>query len=152
MGTMEIVRDFIFLGSKITADGECSLEIKRLLLLGRKTMTKLDSILKTCHCFATKVHLFKTVFFFPVIVFGCEWVIVVQSCLTLCNPMDWSLSGSSVHGFLQARLLEWVAISFSNGCQSWTINKAECWKIDAFELWFWRRLLRMPWTEAFNFN
>ena len=60
--------------------------------------------------------------------------------------MDYSPPGSPVHGILQVRILEWVAISFSNGCESWTIKKAERWKTDAFELWCWRRLLRVPWT------
>ena len=106
---------------------------------------------------------------------------VAQSCPTICGPMDCSLSGSSVHGIFQARVLEWIAISFSRGssrprnptqvsriagrrftiwatresmvfpvvmygCESWTIKKAECQIIDAFELWCWRRLLRVPWT------
>ena len=102
---------------------------------------------------------------------------VAQSCLTLCDPMDCSLPCSSVHGIFQARVLEWVAIAFSNdqprqhikkqrhyfankgpssqgygfsvvmyGCERWTIKKTECWRIDAFELWCWRRLLRVLWT------
>ena len=96
----ETVADFIFLGSKITADGDCRHEIKRRLLLGRKVMTNLDSILKSRDfTLPTKVHLVKAVVF-PVVMFGCE---------------------------------------------SWTI-KAECRRIDAFELWCWRRLLRVPWT------
>ena len=86
--TVETAADFLFLGSKITADGDCSHEIKRGLLLGRKVMTNLDSILKS----------------------ESE---VAQSCPTLCNPGDCSPPGSSVHGILQARILEWVAISFS---------------------------------------
>jgi len=99
--TVETVTDFIFLGSKITADGECSHEIKRCLLLGRKAMTNLDSILKSRDIILpTKVHLVKTMAF-PVVIYGCE---------------------------------------------SWTIKKAEHWRIDAFELWCWRRLLRVPWT------
>ena len=93
--------DFIFLGSKITADGDCSHEIKRCLLLGRKTMTNLDRILKSRDItLPTKVHLVKAAVF-PVFMYGCE---------------------------------------------SWTTKKAECWRIDAFELWCWRRLLRVPWT------
>ena len=97
---MEMVRDFIFLGSKITADGDCSHEIKRHLLLGRKIMTNLDSILKNRDItLPTKVHLVKAMVF-PVIMYGFE---------------------------------------------SWTIKKAECQRIDAFELWCWRRLLRVPW-------
>ena len=99
--TMETVTDFIFLGSKITADGDCSHEIKGLLLLGRKAMTKLDSILKSRDItLPTKAHLVKAMVF-PVVMYGCE---------------------------------------------NWTIKKAECQRIDAFELWCWRRLLRVPWT------
>ena len=99
--TMETVTDFILGGSKITADGECSHEIKRHLLLGRKVVTNLDSILKSRDItLPTKVHLVKAMVF-PVVMYGCE---------------------------------------------SWTIKKAECLRIDAFELWCWRRLLRVPWT------
>ena len=99
--TMETVMDFILGGSKITADGDCSHEIKRHLLLGRKAMTNLDSILRSRDItLPTKVHLVKAMVF-PVVMYGCE---------------------------------------------SWTIKKAECRKIDAFELWCWRRLLRVPWT------
>ena len=98
--TMETVRDFIFFGSKITADGDCSHEIKRQLLLGRKAMTNLDSILKIRDItLPKKVHLVKAMFF-PVVIYGCE---------------------------------------------SWTIKKAERQRIDTFELWCWRRLLRVPW-------
>ena len=97
----EIVRDFIFGGSKITADGDCSHEIKRHLLLGRKAMANLDSILKSRDItLPTKVCLVKAMVF-PVVMYGCE---------------------------------------------SWTIKKAECWRIDAFELWCWRRLVRVFWT------
>ena len=99
--SMETVRDFIFLGSKITADGDCSQEIKRCLLLGRKAMTNLDSILKSRDItLPTEVHLVKVTVFL-VVMYGCE---------------------------------------------IWTIKKAECRRIDAFELWYWRRLLRVPWT------
>jgi len=99
--TMETVTDFIFGGSKITADGDCSHEIKRPLLLGRKAMTNLDSILKSRDIsLPTKVYLVKTMVF-PVVMYGCE---------------------------------------------SWTIKKAERERIGAFELWCWRRLLRVPWT------
>ena len=99
--TMETVTDFIFLGSKITADGEHSHEIKRHLLLGRKAMTNLDNILKSRDItLPTKVHLVKALVF-PVVMYGCE---------------------------------------------SWTIKKAENRRTDAFELWCWRRLLRVPWT------
>ena len=98
---MEIVTDFILGGSQITADGDCSHENKRHLLLGRKTVTNLDSILKNRDItWLTKVLLVKALVF-PVVMYGCE---------------------------------------------SWTIKKAECQRIDAFELWCWRRLLRVPWT------
>ena len=98
---VDIMTDFIFLGSKITADSDCSFEIKRHLLLGRKTMTNLDSILESRDItLPTKVCLVKAVVF-PVVMYGCE---------------------------------------------SWTIMKAERRRIDAFELWYWRRLLRVPWT------
>uniref|UniRef100_A0AC11DWR6 Uncharacterized protein n=1 Tax=Ovis aries TaxID=9940 RepID=A0AC11DWR6_SHEEP len=99
--TVETVSDFIVLGSKITADGDCSHEIKGCLLLGRKVMTNLDSIFKSRDIpLSTKVHLVKAMVF-PVVMYGCE---------------------------------------------SWTVKKAECRRIDAFELWCWRRLLRVPWT------
>ena len=99
--TMETVTDFILGGSKITVDGDCSHEIKRCLLLGRKAMTNLDSILKSRDItLTTKVRLVKAMIF-PVVKYGCE---------------------------------------------SWTIKKAECQRIDVFELWCWRRLLRVPWT------
>ena len=94
-------KTFIFLGSKITADSDCSHKIKRRLLLGRKAMTNLDSISKSRHItLPTKVCIVKTTVF-PVVTYGCE---------------------------------------------SWSIKKAECWRIDAFELWCWRRFLRVPWT------
>ena len=146
--TMEIVTDFIFLGSKITADGDCSHEIKRRLLPGRKAMTNLDSIFKSRDItLPTKVHLVKAMVF-PVVMYGCEsWIIKkdesqrivafqlwcwrrllrvpwtqdqtataksLQSCPTLCDPIDGSPPGSPVPGIVQARTLEWVAISFSN--------------------------------------
>ena len=99
----ETVADFILGGSKIPADGDCSHEIKRCLLLGRKVTTNVDSILKSRDItLPTKVHLVKAIVF-PVVMYGCE---------------------------------------------SWTIKKAECQKIDAFELWCWRRLLRVPWTAG----
>ena len=98
---METVRDFIFLGSEVNADGDCSHEIKRHFLLGRKVMTTLDSILKNRDItLPMKVCLVKAMVF-PVVMYGCE---------------------------------------------SWTVKKAECQKINAFELWCWRRLLRVPWT------
>ena len=99
--TVKTVTDFIFWGSKVTADGDCSHEIKRHSLLGRKAMTNLDSILKSRDItLPTKVHLVKAMVF-PVVTYGCE---------------------------------------------SWTMKKAECRRNDAFELWCWRRLLRVPWT------
>ena len=99
--TMETMTDFILGDSKITADGDCSHEIKRCLLLGRNTMTNLDSILKSRDItLSTEVHLVKAMVF-PMVMYGCE---------------------------------------------SWTVKKAECRRIDAFELWCWRRLLRVPWT------
>ena len=99
--TVETVADFIFLGSKITEDGDCSHEIKRCLLLGRKVMTNLDSILKSRDVtLPTKVHLVKAMVF-PVVMYGCE---------------------------------------------SWTVKKAERQRIDAFELWCWTNLLKVPWT------
>ena len=99
--TMETVRDFMFLGSKIPADGDCSHEIKRHLLPGRKVMTNLDSMIKSRDItLPTKDHLVKAMVF-PVVMYGCE---------------------------------------------SWTVKKAEHRRIDAFELWCWRRLLRVPWS------
>ena len=99
--TMETVTDFIFLGSKITADGDCSHEIKRCFFLGRKVVTNLDSILKRRDItLLTNIHLVKNMVF-PIVMYECE---------------------------------------------SWTINKTECRRIDAFELWCWRKLLRVPWT------
>ena len=103
--TVETVSDFIFLGSKITADGDCSHEIKRHLLLGRKVMTNLDSIFKSRDItLPTEVRLVKAMVF-PVVMYGCE---------------------------------------------SWTVKKAECRRIDAFKLWCWRRLLRVPCTARSN--
>ena len=102
--TVETVSGFNFLGSKITVDGDFSHEIKRRLLLGRKVMTNLDSILKSRDVtLPTKVRLVKAIF--PVVMYGCE---------------------------------------------SWTVKKAECQKIAAFELWYWRRLLRVPWTARIS--
>ena len=99
--TMETVTDFIFLGSKITVDGDCSHEVKRHLLLGRKAMTNLDSILKRRDITLLTIALFVKSMAFPVVMYGCK---------------------------------------------SWAIKKAECQRIDAFELWCWRILLRVPWT------
>ena len=100
-GRVEAVTDFIFLASQITANGDCSHEIKRCLLLGKKAMTNLDSTLKSRDiALPTKVHLVKDMVF-PAVMYGCE---------------------------------------------SWTIKKAECWRIDAFKLWCWRRLWRVPWA------
>ena len=99
--TMETVTDFIFLDSKMSADGDCSHEIKRHLLLGRKVMTNLDSILKSRDITLPTNFLLIKAMIFPVVMCGCE---------------------------------------------CWTIKKADCWRIDAFELWCWKRLLRVPWT------
>ena len=98
---MEVVTDFLHLGSKITADGDCSHEIRRQLLLGRKAMTNLDSVLKSRDItLPINIHIIKAMVF-PVVTYGCE---------------------------------------------SWTAKKAECQRIDAFKLWCWRRLLKVPWT------
>src|SRR5574338_1550730 len=103
--TVETVSDFIFLGSKITTDGNCSHEIKRRLLLGRKVITNLDSIFKSRDItLPTKFRLVKSMVF-PVVMYGCE---------------------------------------------CWTVKKAEHQRIDAFELWCWRRLLRVPWTARIS--
>ena len=108
---METVTDFILRGSKTTADGDCSHEIKRHLLLRRKALANLDSILKSRDItLLTKVCLVKAMVF-PVVMYGCESE-VVQSCPTLCDPMECGLPGSSIHGIFQARILEWVAISY----------------------------------------
>ena len=124
--TVETVADFIFSGSKITADGDCSHEIKRCLLFGRKIMTNLDSTLKSRDItLSTNVHLVKATVF-PVVTYGCEsWTMKkasaaaaaaaaksLQLCPTLCDPIDGSPPGSTVPGILQARTMEWVAISF----------------------------------------
>ena len=122
---MEAGTDFLSLGSRITADGDCSHEIKRRLLLGRNVMTHLDSILKSRDItLPTKVHLVKATVF-PVVMYGCRsWTVKkaaaaaaaksLQSCPTLCDPIDGSPPRSPVPGILQARTLEWVAISFSS--------------------------------------
>ena len=101
---METARDFIFLGSKITAGGDCGHEIKRRLLLGRKAVANLDSILKCRHHFADKVHIVKAM----------------------------------------------VLLVVVSGRETWIIKKAEHQRIDAFELWWWRRLLRVPWTAGIS--
>ena len=101
--TVETVSDFIFGGSKITGDGDCSHEIKRGLLLGRKVMTNLDNMLKSRNITLPKKICLVKAMIFPVVMYGCE---------------------------------------------SWTVKKAECRRIDAFELWCWRRLLRVPWTKG----
>ena len=114
--TVKTVADFIFGGSKITADGDCSHEIKRCLLLGRKVMTNQDSILKSRDIsLSTKVHLVKAMVF-PVVMYGCAAAAAksLQSCQILCDPIDGNPPGSFVGGILQARILEWVAISFSS--------------------------------------
>jgi len=115
---LEAVTDFLFLGSQITMGGDCSHEIKRHLLLGRKSMTNLDSILKSRGItLLIKIHVVKAMFFSSV----C--VLVAQLYLTLWDPIDCSLPGSSVHGILQARILEWVALPSSRGSsqpRDWT--------------------------------
>ena len=112
--TMETVTDFIFLGSKMTADGDFSHEIKRCLLLGRKSMTKLDSVLKSRDItFLTDVRIVKGMVF-PVIMYGCEsWTItkyvhakLLLFCPTLCDSMDCNQPGFSIHGIFQVRILE----------------------------------------------
>ena len=121
---METVTDFIFLNSKVTVDNDCSHEIKRCLLLGRKVMTNPTSILKSRDIILqTKVHIVKAMVF-PVVMYGCEsWTVKkaaaaaaksLQSGPTLCDPIGGSPSGSPIPGILQPRTLEWVAISFSN--------------------------------------
>ena len=112
--TMETVTDFIFLGSKITVDGDCNHEIKRRLLLGKKAMTNLDSILKSRDItLSAKVHRVKALVF-PVVMYGCESESeVAQSCPTLSDTMNCSPPGPSVHGIFQARVLEWGAVAFS---------------------------------------
>ena len=112
----------IFLHSKITADGDCSHEIKRCLLLGRKVITNLNSILKNRDiALSTKVHQSRLCFSSSHV---WMWeVLVTQSCLTLCDPVDYSPPGSFVHGILLARVLEWVAIPFSRG-SSWPSNRS----------------------------
>ena len=114
--TVKTVADFILGVSKITADGDCSHEIKRCLLFGRKVMTNLDSILKSRHIsLSTKVHLVKAMVF-PVVMYGCAAAAAksLQSCPILCDRIDGTPPGSFVPGILQARILEWVAISFSS--------------------------------------
>ena len=119
--TVETVTEFILGGSKITTDGDCSHEIKIHLLLGRKVMTNLDSILKSRDItLPTKVCLVKAMVF-PVVMYGCKsWTVEkaaaaksLQSCSTLCDPIDGSPSASPIPGILQAKILRWVAISFS---------------------------------------
>ena len=125
--TMETKRNFIFLGSRITADGDCSPEIKGHLLLGWKAMTNLDRVLKNRDItLPTKVCLVKAMVF-PVVMYGCEsW--------TIKKAENWRIDAFELWSW--RRLLR----------VSWTIKKAENWRIDAFELWCWRRLLRVPWT------
>ena len=114
---------FIFLASKITTYGDCRHEIKRRLLLERKAMRNPNSVLKSRDITLLKKVCRVKAVVFPVVMYGCEswtikkaeWVKVTQSCPTLCDPMDCSQPGSSVHGILQARILEWVASLFSRG-------------------------------------
>ena len=147
--TVETVADFIFLGSKITADGDCSHEIKKILLLGRKVMTNLDRIFKSRDItLPTKVGLVKAMVF-PVVTYGwLEKEMATHSSLE--NPRDSGAWWAAVYGISQSgtRLKRLSSSSSSSmfGCESWTIKKAEHRRIDAFELWFWKRFLRVPWT------
>ena len=162
--TVKTLADFTLGASKITADGDCNHEIKRYFSLRESYDQPRQHIIKQRHYFTNK---------------GLSAAAKsLQSCPTLCDPIDGSPPGSPVPRILQARTLKWVAISFSkawkwkvkvkllsrvqllatpwtavkamvfpvvmSGCESWTIKKAEHWKIDAFELWCWRRLLRVP--------
>ena len=139
---METVSDFIFVGSQITADGDCRHEIKGHLLLGRKVMTKVDSIFKSRDItLPNKVHLVKPMVF-PVVMYGCAAAAakLLQSRLTLCNPIYGSPPGSAIPGILQARILEWVAISSSN---AWK------WKVKVKSLSH-VLLFMTPWTAAYQ--
>ena len=138
--TMETVTDFIFLGSKIIADGDCSHEIKRCLVLGRKAMTNLDSISKSSNItLPTKFRVVKAMVF-PVVMWAAAAAKSLQSRPTLCDPIDGSPPGSPVPGILQARTLEWVAISFFS---AWK------WKVKVKSLsHVW--LLATPWTAAYQ--
>ena len=194
--TVEIVADFILGGSKITADGDCSHEIKRCLLFGKKVMTNLLLLLLSHFSHVRLCATSQTASYQAPLSLGfsrqehwngCHFLLqcmkvksvseVVQSCLTLSDLMNCSLPGSSIHEIFQAKLLEWVPLPspMTNldsilkrrditlptkvclvkamvfpvvmyGCESWTVKKAENRRIDAFELWFWRRPLRVPWT------
>ena len=136
-------RHFIFLGSKFTADGDCSHEIKICLLLGRKAMTNLDSILKSRDITSLmKIHLVKAMVF-PVVMYRCEKEkkVKFQLNLTLCYPMDCSLPGSSIHRIFQARILEWIAISFSRR-SSWARDQTQVTRIAGrhFTIWATREI------------
>ena len=173
--TMETVRDFILGGSKITADGDCSHEIKRCLLLGRKAMTNLISILKSRDItLPTKDHLVKAMVF-PISsvqfnhlvvsdrLFVTPWTAARQASLSITNsrsPANPCPSSRWYHLTISSSVVPFCSQSFPAsgsfpmsqlfadmyGCESWTIKKAECQRSDAFELWHWRRLLRVPWT------
>ena len=171
-GEMETVTDFIFLSSKITADGDCSHEIKRHLLLERKALTNLGSILRSRDItLLTKVHIVKAMAF-PAVIHGCErWTIKK----TEHQRMDaFTADGDCNHEIKRGLLLGRKVMTnldsilkkqrhyFANnkvrlvkamvfpvvmyGCDSWTVKKGECRRTDAFELWCWIRLLRVPWT------
>ena len=114
--TMETVRRFIFLGSKLTANGDCSHEIKRYLLLGSKAVTNLDSILKSRDITLPILLSLVKAMVFPVVIYGCAAAAAksLQLCPTLCDPIDGSPPGSPIPGILQARTLQWAVISFSN--------------------------------------
>ena len=131
--TMETVTDFIFLGSKITADGDCSHEIKRHLLFGRKAMTNLDSVL-FYHYYYYFFLLYNIVLVLPYINMHPPQVDSILKNRDVTLPTKVCL----------VKAMLFLVIMY--GCESWTIKKAECRRIDAFELWCWRRLLRVPWT------
>ena len=174
---MEIVRDFISLSSKITADGDCSHEIKRRLLFGRKAMTNLDSILKNRDIILpTEVHLVKAMVF-PVVMYGCEnwtikkaeserkwsrsvvsdsatpWTIAYQAppSMGFSRQEYWSGLPFPSPGSFRSRDRTWVSRIAGRSFNLWatreaSIKKAELQRINAFELWCWRRLLGVPWT------
>ena len=172
-GKVETVTDFFWEGgSQITADGDCSHEIKRCLLLGIKAMTNLNSIFKNRGItLPTKVHLVKAMVF-PVVMYECEnWIIKKAECQRI--DVFKLVQDKTLHGPLDSKEINplnpkgnqpWIFIGRTDaeaefpifwppvfpvvmyGCESWMIKKAEHWRSDAFELWCWRRLLRVPWT------
>ena len=173
--TIETLRNFIFLSSRITSDDDCSHEIKRRLLLGRKVMTDLDSILKSRGItLPTKVCLVK-IMVFAMVMYGCEWKVKSLSHVQLfATPWTVAYQASPSMGFsrqeywsglpfpspedlphsgikprspiFQAHVFTLWATREADGIESWTIKKAQHQRTDAFELCCWRRLLRVPWT------